>query len=580
MNVHRRAGGGAAEPGEGRLPGLGRPGSPVVRSGLVALVAILVVAGCSGGSPTSPGSGQATPGTPGSAAAASGGPAGSTASSASAVPAASIDTGTVVGVTLASDKVVSATIDEEGGTLVATAGSITYTLAVPVDALLSPATITMTPIATISGSPLEVPPAAGVVFGPDGLLLAATATLTITGGPPAPGTIAFGFDGSGTDFHLVPYVPGSGIVIPVSHFSGVGYGAASPAIVARIASMHVANAIDAIGQALAADFVAHKDDLGSAPLADRFAEAQRLAETAITAAMDDPLVLGPPAITQMLGIERQYQLLGLAHQSDYSKLAPLLDKAEAALRQMCADGSADPVATIRAILGLERQRQLTGLESAGLADISARLDACKLTLSVKPEIAWHQADGNWYLHDVMQNHWMVLSGPATNLVLGISEITRTPLGAKPAGQRYRWMADVPLMASGARADDGCWTGAPFGPVPGYEPLLHVEIVPDLNVTRPVAAPKGDAGASPAIAAEMTMDLRGGIAEPINGTCMLHQDGATALLLLLAPSWATVKGSSPERVLFGGGAVTWTRQSPHYDYHTWDISTNVVYTISK
>lgn len=101
----------------------------------------------------------------------------------------------------------SAAIDGEGGRVdaLATDGT-TYSLIVPAGALASPTQITMTPLASLVGSPLGAGLVGGVQLEPDGLELAKTATLVIQGDriAPGPGQTGFAYHANGQDFHLEP----------------------------------------------------------------------------------------------------------------------------------------------------------------------------------------------------------------------------------------------------------------------------------------------------------------------------------------------------------------------------------------
>jgi hypothetical protein len=496
-----------------------------------------------------------------------------------------------VTVTTADDHAVSALIDEGGGTLTATLGSLTYTLTVPADALLSPETITMTPIIAITGAPLEETPVGGVVFAPDGLLLAAPALLTITGGPSTDGTIGFGFDGAGEEFLLVPFVPGTGVVLPVPHFSGVAYGAASPAIVARIVSGSDAKGIDAITQAAAPLMkelqTAYKADdqervqtiLGE--LEVMAVEQANFAEDGLRAAGDDPLVLGEAAIMRALGEDRMFQLLGFDATDNSSLILALLDKWDAAVDALCAEKATEPGATAKPVLGVdpmaminlilasERQRTLvTGVETPG-NEVQARLDACRFTIKVKPEIAWSAVDSEHYgvTPGYETTHTFTLAGPVTPLVLSVSQVPRMPLGVA----RYRWKADVPLSVSDFTTSDTCWTKAPPIPIPGMEPTLHVEITPNLNlVVAPIGAPAGGASSKrQKNVADVVLDLRGAIHyawrpeddnDPL-GFCQGDGGSSDGIGVDLVPSWSAVHGASREQIPFVGGTVSWTRKSP-------------------
>ena len=124
----------------------------------------------------------------------------------------------------------SATIGSEGGSLSA-AG---MTLVIPSGALLEPVEITMTPIASMSGTPIDDSLIAGALFGPDGLefLVPAILTLPLPAGVSAAEVIGFAADGTGTNMHLIPnFVAGQSITLQLAHFSagGASSGGASAA---------------------------------------------------------------------------------------------------------------------------------------------------------------------------------------------------------------------------------------------------------------------------------------------------------------------------------------------------------------
>jgi hypothetical protein len=135
---------------------------------------------------------------------------------------------TVVEPSHAISAVVSA---QNGGTLTATGANGTrYTLTFPPGALLSDETITMTPVATVQGSPLGTLLGA-VDLAPNGLQMLQAATLKIAApGPVNPKNIA-GFEAfsGGQDFGLYPLDPGNGIAMSLEHFSTEGVAEASPA---------------------------------------------------------------------------------------------------------------------------------------------------------------------------------------------------------------------------------------------------------------------------------------------------------------------------------------------------------------
>jgi hypothetical protein len=107
----------------------------------------------------------------------------------------------------------SAEIGPEGGTLsITTPDNITFELTFPPDALEESTFISLIPIETIDGLPFDGGLQGAVRIEPDGLMLDLPATLRITraDAEPLPDgmvALAFGFDGSGQEFHLMPFEP-------------------------------------------------------------------------------------------------------------------------------------------------------------------------------------------------------------------------------------------------------------------------------------------------------------------------------------------------------------------------------------
>jgi hypothetical protein len=113
---------------------------------------------------------------------------------------------------------VSADVGNDGGTI----GVAGMTLAIPAGAVPEGTTITATPLRSLTGSPFAGRPV-GLKLEPSGLVLLRPASLTLPKPTGAGTVVGFGFDGDGTDFHLVPAtVSGSAVEVKVWHFSGAG----------------------------------------------------------------------------------------------------------------------------------------------------------------------------------------------------------------------------------------------------------------------------------------------------------------------------------------------------------------------
>ncbi|GEM_PF-4925276 len=118
-------------------------------------------------------------------------------------------------------------IGPAGGTLSTTSSDGTmYSLAVPVDAVIGPTPMTMTPITSVDALGFSGGLAGAVFLQPAGLALAIPATLTITTNRTAPaGTELVGFDvaDDGTTTDLVPAAGSSSVIsVLVLHFSAPG----------------------------------------------------------------------------------------------------------------------------------------------------------------------------------------------------------------------------------------------------------------------------------------------------------------------------------------------------------------------
>lgn len=124
----------------------------------------------------------------------------------------------------------SAPIGRGGGTVTATgADGTTYTLTLPAGALLDPATITVTPVASIANLPAGATAARAVQIEPAGRRLLKPATLTIggTAPPPAKTLTGFGFQPGGAQFHLVPAsLEGQSATLRIFELQGHGIAAA------------------------------------------------------------------------------------------------------------------------------------------------------------------------------------------------------------------------------------------------------------------------------------------------------------------------------------------------------------------
>ncbi|AFZ69731.1 hypothetical protein [Deinococcus peraridilitoris] len=129
-----------------------------------------------------------------------------------------------VTVTLDATKAVKQTIPIQGGTLSVTAQDGTvYTLTIPNNALVADTEITMTPITSVTGAPVQGGKVYGVNLQPAGLRLYHPAVLSIA--PPGGSdkeAIGFASQDNGKDFYLHPLALTAGLKMNLLHFSDHG----------------------------------------------------------------------------------------------------------------------------------------------------------------------------------------------------------------------------------------------------------------------------------------------------------------------------------------------------------------------
>ena len=130
-------------------------------------------------------------------------------STASVTTAAVLPNPLTVQAAFADDQMVTQSIGPEGGSMSLTdQNGVIYELKVPAGAVQEATDFTLTPVTDVQVWPLDGPNLGSVRIGPEGLDLNAHPTLTITlpDGFPQDGTlpVGYGFDGTGTEFHLFP----------------------------------------------------------------------------------------------------------------------------------------------------------------------------------------------------------------------------------------------------------------------------------------------------------------------------------------------------------------------------------------
>lgn len=269
----------------------------------------------------------------------------------------------------------SETIGSGGGSISVTdARGNLLQLTIPPNALPEAVSITMTPLASVAGSPL---PAAGFAGGvdlqPDGLQLFKAATLTVVPAAPipAPDTAAFTYSGGGQDFHLtVPGTDGSAsFAIPVPHFTGYGAWNADNAAQEAANAQAAGTGEGQAQQELAAEVNAWRN--GSLD-EDGFKEAaakilQRYYDSSIApeipAAMSDDAA-AEKGIRDLLAFERTAGLLGVdtwVHPSEDEVLETVQEIVAAMIHRAEADCTeSHHLAQVPRLLRLDRQYALAG----------------------------------------------------------------------------------------------------------------------------------------------------------------------------------------------------------------------------
>lgn len=287
---------------------------------------------------------------------------------------------------------VTQTIGQGGGSISLTdAHGVSYTLTIPQNALGEDTQITMTPVASISNSPLNGTLVGGVDLKPDGLQLFEPATLAIkpTRTIPAGNGAAFVYSGSGQDFHLT--LPGvdksTDIAIPLLHFTGYGvYNAGQAAQNAAndaAASTPEGQAQQAMAAAINAWRAGEIDDQefqdeAAKILQDYYDEA---IAPEIPAAMNDD-VTAIKTVRDLVSFERQAALLGIAN-----RVSPDFDEASQTaikiINNMISRAQTDcaenhHLAQVPRMVNLERQMELLGAPEGDLSSLfkclSFRLD--------------------------------------------------------------------------------------------------------------------------------------------------------------------------------------------------------------
>jgi hypothetical protein len=301
---------------------------------------------------------------------------------------------TRVTTTLDPSRAVSATIGTAGGTLATTtADGSALVLTIPPNALAGDERVTLSPLLKLSGAGLSL--VTGAQLGPDGLRLLAPAQLTIT---PARSVspsqqVAFGYQGSGTQFGLVPLALGAGVQVPVLRLGGVGLGQANGGQLAgRIARPPSDSRAAWLQQLAAAMRIRRLQRLHLNPRAPQnpVTQARAVLGGYYNRYVEPPLNAAGSSVGAFetaehttIGWERELQLLGFSPTfgpQQERHAAALLDaallKVWVATLEGC-DGS-DTVEQLQAVLTVGRVAQTLGIDSiiGGDGAVQSAIQGC------------------------------------------------------------------------------------------------------------------------------------------------------------------------------------------------------------
>lgn len=295
-------------------------------------------------------------------------------------------------------------IGPSGGTLkLKNAAGDAFVLTFPEGALLTSTRITAIPISEATGLPEGARPISGLVLQPDGLELAATATLEITPKTPIPpeSRLHWGFYEAGKDAFLhIPVQDTDSILIPIDHFSGAGISFADR-INLQLDRWRQKSLEDRLSTKLAEEIRvkgAGSSDVMATALGEnrRIIEAGRLAIANRSAAACDDV---QAAFRTLIGFEKQIALVGASDETPLaSKLALVQRLFTTCLKEaedVCLDTGDLTALTTFAVL-FQRSLALVGATESGegflgsyAPEIMAAMERCgryKLTV---------QAKGHW-----------------------------------------------------------------------------------------------------------------------------------------------------------------------------------------
>ncbi len=280
-----------------------------------------------------------------------------------------------VSYTLASEGGSEALIPVSGGVLSTTAADGTvFTLTIPPDALVIDTLIRMTPVATLEGMPFGSQPLL-VDLEPEGLQLYAYATLTITSAElvPVDQQIFVSISGATNELTLaLPVVDSAEIQLLIDHFSAHGF---TKGMLADIEPVRErlggsaerrlqSKAAEILGRERQTQLLGGESSDWIEELDGLMNEYQKQVIEPRVAAAGQSCAAARLAIQTVLGFDRQRQLLGLGSDESYREILTREDLYEVCVKEeyeICRDQHIIH-RIIPVVLGMERQYQLLGGE--------------------------------------------------------------------------------------------------------------------------------------------------------------------------------------------------------------------------
>lgn len=260
-------------------------------------------------------------------------------------------------------------ITKAGGTVSLTsADGSKFTLDVPANALETETEIVMTAVKTLDGSPLKNNAPTAVQLEPSGLFFKELVTLTIVPAKEIPikDQIIFGYEGEGEDYHLALIDPKSKeIRIKLIEFSGAGVGSGPESVWAGHLQIQAEAARSRLTQKLSEVLQAERirqllgeesdsqDASGRVKTLLEQYEDQVILKERAAAELD--CQFARKAIEDIIGLERQRQLLGYEPRADLSeRIKKLVEIGEKCRKAFRVNGQSHSASFKGEICGLDK----------------------------------------------------------------------------------------------------------------------------------------------------------------------------------------------------------------------------------